>query len=357
MTGELGRRAFGGLGFGLGLMLGGMAALADEAAVPRPVVSETVVEGAAALRSSVGVVEARSQSVLAFQTVGRLAERPVKVGERVAAGAQLARLDQVTLAEDQASAEAALTAAQVQLRTAEASLARTRELQDRGVVPVARLEAAQRMRDAALAGLEAARADLSRAKDAAGFADLLAPEAGIVLAVLAEPGQVVSAGQPILILARGEAREAVIDLPAAEAAALPAGARFVLDQPGGGASIGGILRLVEPVSSAATRSRRVRIALPDGVAGFRIGALVHARRDFAGEVVLSLPQTALFGDPPQVWRVSPEGRAVEAVAVQVLGSAGQDRVVIGAGVALGDEIVVRGVHSLTAGAVVGAALP
>jgi len=344
---------FCGSGAALSLLLSS-AVLAEEVApAPRPVVSEIVAEASAALRSSVGVVEAQSQTVLAFQTLGRLAERPVQAGDRVAAGERLARLDQVTLAEDQAAAEAALTSAEVQVKTAEAGLVRAQELRSRGVVPEARLEAARRARDAAAAGLEAARADLSRARDAAGFADLLAPEAGIVLSVLAEPGQVVTAGQPVLAFARGEARDAVIDLPAAEAAALPEGAAFLLEQPGGGPAVTGTLRLVEPVSSSTTRSRRVRIALPEGVAGFRIGSLVHARRAMEGAPLLTLPEVAVFGSPPQVWLVAPEGRAVSALPVTVDGSAGPGRVVITSGLNVGQEIVVRGVHGLKAGTVVG----
>jgi hypothetical protein len=51
------------------------------------------------------------------------------------------------------------------------------------------------------------------AQNATGYAVLLADSDGVVMETLAEPGQVVSAGQAVIRLARAGQREALVQLP------------------------------------------------------------------------------------------------------------------------------------------------
>ena len=81
---------------------------------PRPVVTEILTSEAARLRSFPGLIAARVETALAFQTTGRVASRPADRGDRVKAGDVLATLDQITLGEDVAAARAAVAAAQAQ---------------------------------------------------------------------------------------------------------------------------------------------------------------------------------------------------------------------------------------------------
>jgi hypothetical protein len=67
--------------------------------------------------------------------------------------------------------------------------------------------------DTARADLSAARAQASVAQNATGYAVLLADSDGVVMETLAEPGQVVSAGQVAIRLARAGQREALVQLP------------------------------------------------------------------------------------------------------------------------------------------------
>lgn len=323
-------------------------ALADPA--PRPVVSERVTGSAVASRDFPGVIAAEVETTLGFQTAGRIETRPVVAGDAVTAGQVLATLDQVTLAEDVAAAEAGLRAARADADFAAQSLVRAQELHRRGVAPQATLEAAEAKATAARAAVSAARADLTRARDAARFGRLTAPAAGVVSQVLAEPGTVVTPGTPVLRLATAAGREAVIDVPEDMLAVLPKDARFTIETRGDGAlTVAGRLRLIEPVADASTRAHRLRIALDGGGPGFRLGTLVTARLDLPEAPLLTLPLAALRPgtDPPQVWRIGPDRRA-EAVAVR-LGQRLDDRVVITSGLAPGDEVVIRGIRSITPG--------
>ena len=349
------------LGGGTALMLSLAAALAcaetpapDQPApppsAPHPVVTEIVTDSVMERRGFPGVIAAEVEATLAFQTAGQIARRPVDLGTKVQAGQVLAELDQITLAEDVAAAKAGLRAATAQAEFAAQSLARAEELFRRGVTPAAALEAVQARAAAARAAVEAARADLTRARDAARFGTLSAPAAGVISLVLAEPGTVVTPGMPVLRLATEAGREAVIDVPDEVLAVIPPEARFRISTRGEETvTTKGRLRLIEPVADASTRAHRLRITLDDAGQGFRLGTLITARLDLPEASLLTLPATAIFetDGQAQVWRLGPDRRA-EAVAITPGRRIG-DRVVVQSGLSTGDEVLIRGIHSVQPG--------
>lgn len=332
--------------------------VAAAAETARPIASEVVTADRARQRSFAGVIEADVQSVLAFQTLGRIATLDVAAGDRVKKGEPLASLDQVTLKEDVEAAEAARAAAAASAAAAAQQLTRTEELSRRGVAAADQLELAQRGNDTAKAQLTAAEADLARAKDAEQFGTLTAPMDGIVLSTAVEAGTIVSAGTAILTLASSAGREAVIDVPVDYLALLSHGTTFVIQSRGANLPDQiGTLRLIEPVADASVRSRRIRVSLPTNApAGFRIGSLVSARLAEGNAPIITLPVGAIVtgadGTASQVWRVDPAGRVVHLIPV-VTGLAIGSRILIQSGIAPGDEIVVKGVNSLKDGETVG----
>ncbi|MDA0235698.1 MAG: efflux RND transporter periplasmic adaptor subunit [Proteobacteria bacterium] len=154
-----------------------------------------------------GEVRARVESDLGFRIGGKLVERLVDVGAEVAAGTPLALLDAQDVRLALASAQAAAAAAESDLALARTEFARARELQARNFVSSSLLDARRTALQAAEARLRQARAQAEVAANQAGYARLEAPAAGVVTAVLAEPGQVVGAGQTVLRLARPDERE------------------------------------------------------------------------------------------------------------------------------------------------------
>lgn len=343
----------------IALLLGAAGPAGAESVPPptvRPVVSEIVAPDAARARQFTGVIVAAQDMTLAFQTLGRIEDRAVSVGDQVKAGDVLARLDQVTLDEDVANAEAALASADAQLITADSALSRARELAARGVDTAAREEEAARARAAAAAALERAEADLARARDAQGFAELHAPIDGIVTGTMIDAGAVVSAGAPVLTLAGAEGREAVIDLTDSVLSLLRLGDRFEVSlRAGPGVRVDGLLSEIEPVADASTRTRRVHIALIDPPRTFRIGALARARPLGRDGALLTLPVSAILTRDGRTWawRVTRADRSVRRIPITVGPVIYDDRAVIRDGLTPGDEIVVKGVNSLQDGQVVG----
>lgn len=323
----------------------------------RPVASEIIEEGGAALRWVPGVIASRNQVNMAFQTLGRMTRRNVDLGDRVREGDLLAELATEDLEATVRAAQAAVGSAEVEARTARATLERTQALADRNVASAAQLEEAMRASTAADAQERQAQSELAQAEDSLEHARMIAPFDGVISGVFEAPGAVVSQGAPVLQLSAEDQREAMIDLPEAMLDGVPPRATFTVwqgDEPETG--VPAVVDRIEPLADAATRTRRLYLTLPE-TSHFRLGALVRARLGHADAPALSVPTVALFDRDgrPHVWRVmrQPDGAAqVQAVAVE----AGPDlmgRVLISSGLSVGDEVVIRGVHSLTDGQAVG----
>ena len=334
---------------------GGAHAEAEPEGPPRPVVSVIVQDQGAEARWIPGLVASRDQVALGFQTLGRMIERPVELGTIVTRDQVLAELDTDDLAANTRAASAALDAAEVQQRTAEATLARTTALAERNVASDAQLEQAQQAATAAAAA-EQARSELVQAQDSEGFARMTAPFDGVISAVYEEPGAVVSAGQQVLQLSAEDEKEVVIDLPESALLGLEEDAVFTVwhrNEPQ--TQVPALLDRIDPVADSATRTRRLHLRLPPE-AGFRLGSLVRARFGSVDDPSLSLPSEALVtvDDESFVWRVRRDGDTahVEQVAVQAA-TPFQGRVSITSGLTAGDEIVIRGVKSLTQDQAVG----
>ena len=137
----------------------------------------------------------------------------VEVGDEVAAGDLLARVDPT-------QPRAALVAAEAQTAAAEATLTQARQARERAAGLTARGAATQAALDAATQALltaqstlEQAQAQKAKAEQTMRDTEIHAPVAGIVTARDAEPGQVIGAAQTVLTLARAGQRLAVFHLP------------------------------------------------------------------------------------------------------------------------------------------------
>lgn len=333
-------------------------ARADLPAAPRPIVTEIVTDcdRSPMGRSIPGVITATTEVQMAFQTLGRMIERRVDVGDRVNRGDLLARLDPEDLAGATRSAEAMLAAAEVNLTTASNSAARARSLMDRDVASAVQLEQAEQALSAARSTVEQARSRVESARNAEGFAVMTAPIAGVVTAVRTTPGAVVAAGDPILTLSSEQAVEARIDLTEPELAGVAPGTEFLVWRDHAvEEAVRGRVDRISPVADPQTRTRRVHVSLPPGT-GFRLGSLIRAGRATKGAVRLTVPAAALLDRPegPAVWTVDRQGDTAR-VALQPVATGARlgSRIEVTEGLAPGAEVVVRGVNSLTEGQPVG----
>lgn len=328
-------------------------------APPRPVASLTLAPGADPARATTGTVAAASETDLAFTLPGRLAERRVSAGDLVAAGDVLAVLDPEDADAALRGAEANVAAARAQLAQAKDAEDRALTLKDKGVASEVQTEQATRARIGAEAVLEQAEAAAAAAADRRQSTTLTAPEPGIITATLAEPGATLSAGQPVLHLASIDRREVVIDLTEAELIGLTPDARFAVTltadpQVTATATVGQL----DPVAERATRTRRLHLTLADAPEGMRLGAVVSVLPISGAAALPTVPATAVMTEngATSVWVVTrAEDGATGTVARRTItpGMVLPDRISIAEGLNPGDEIVIRGIHSLTDGQTVG----
>ena len=156
-----------------------------------------------------GKVRARTQVEVASEIGGRVSLVNVKVGDVVKAGDLLFAIDdeQLKNAVEQlrvalAGADALQKRADLALVEAQRGVERDQKLKDKGVVADEQLKIDQSRLDLARADVDSAKAsigraqlDLQRARDALRRARVTAPNAGTIVAVGVEVGQVVSAVQ------------------------------------------------------------------------------------------------------------------------------------------------------------------
>ncbi len=168
--------------------------------------------GLAGSTVAAGTVEPRYTTNIGFRVLGRLIARPVNVGDLVEEGQILAAIDPTTLELAVQSARAELSRNKARLANASATEERKRTLIVSDSTTKASLDDAEYARAGAQASVARAQANLTKALEQLGHAQLKAEFAGVVTAVSADVGQVVSPGQTVVTVARPDVREAVVDV-------------------------------------------------------------------------------------------------------------------------------------------------
>ena len=261
----------------------------------------------------IGQVEARRSWLVGPTVAGRVLGVQVDVGQAVQPGQALAEMDPVDLDQRLAALDASLARAQstqqaagaqvadAQARRAlaAANLKRNEDLAQQAFISAGALEARAQEVASANAGLQAAQANLGgtsqdlsrlRAERAAlaqqrGNLKLVAPAAAVVTARDAEAGTTVVAGQAVLRLVDPASLWVKLRVDQGRSAGLAPGlvARIALRSRPGEVFAGRVVR-VEALADAVTEERLAMVAFDALPAGVSVGEMA--------EVTLALPATA-----------------------------------------------------------------
>lgn len=308
---------------------------ADPRTEPPAVRVATAGEAAQTGRAFTGVVTARVESDLGFRIPGKVVQRLVDAGQTVRAGQPLMRIDRTdyALAVDAIRAKALQTSADEQ---------RYRDLVSAGAVSASAY-------DQIKAAADAAQAQMRAAQNEASYSVLVADADGVVMQTLAEPGQVVVAGQTVVKLAHAGPREATISLPETLRPALRSAARARVY--GADAVSGAVLRQLSDAADPVTRTFEAKYVLEGAAAAAPLGATVEVsladNHPTAGQ---QIPLAALFdnGRGPGVWVVDPKTSTLVWRPVQV-GAVSDEAVTLTGGLNAGDQFVALGAHLLHPG--------
>jgi RND family efflux transporter MFP subunit len=325
----------------------------SDARTEAPLVRTVLVQPAASsARSFTGVVAARVQSDLGFRVPGKVLERLVDAGQTVKRGQALMRIDPIDLKLAASAQQETVAAARARALQAAQDEARYRELQGTGAISASAYDTVKAAADAANAQLSAAEAQADVARNASRYSELVADGDGVIIETLAEPGQVVGAGQTVVRLAHGGRREAVVQLPETLRPAIGSPAQATLF--GKEAETPAKLRQLSDAADRLTRTFEARYVLADELAGAPLGSTVTVRIPTAPDSPqdrLQVPISAIFdaGKGPGVWLIGGEPAKVSwrSVAIRQLGD---DRAQVTGQLKPGDQVVALGAHLLSEGA-------
>ncbi|PWT74701.1 MAG: efflux RND transporter periplasmic adaptor subunit [Proteobacteria bacterium] len=300
-------------------------------------------------RAFTGIVAARVQSDLGFRVPGKIQERLVDTGQTVKRGQPLMRIDPTDLRLATRAHEEAVAAAKARALQTSADEVRYRDLVSAGAVSASAYDKVKAAAESARADLNAAQAQADVARNETGYAVLLADADGVVVETLAEPGQVVAAGQVVVRVAHAGRREAVIELPETLRPAIGSTARASLY----GSALEGSakLRQLSDAASRQTRTFEARYALEGALATAPLGSTVSIQlSDGASSSALQVPIGAIcdFGKGPGVWLLEGESPSVTWRAVQIARLGDEAASVVG-NLKVGDRIVALGANQLHEG--------
>jgi RND family efflux transporter MFP subunit len=321
-----------------------------------PLVRIAVVQPTApADRVFTGIVAARVQSDLGFRVPGKVLERLVDTGQSVKRGQPLMRIDANDLALTARAQQEAVLAAMARSRQASDDELRYRDLVSVGAVSASAYAGFKAAADSAKAQLNAAKAQADVARNSTGYSTLLADADGVVVDTLAEPGQVIGAGQVVVRIAHSGQREAVIQLPETLRPAIGSSATVELygqNQRAGSAR----LRQLSDSADRQTRTFEARYVLEGALADAILGSTISVAIDGtpvanANANELQVPIAALYdaGKGPGVWAIGGEPEQVTWRPVTVLSLSNAETARVTGNLQIDDRIVALGAHLLSEG--------
>ncbi len=299
-----------------------------------------------------GEVRARYESALAFRVGGKITARAVNAGDAVRAGQVLARLDATDLNLGDAAASAQVAAAQAQFNVAKTDLERVRGLHAKKYSSQGELDRFTTQFEAAQAQLEAAKAQRNQVANQARYTTLSADADGVVLAVLAEAGQVVAAGQPVVQIAKAGEIEVATAIPEDRINTARVGMPVRVSLwASDGSSYPATVREIASAADPLTRTYALRVSVPNPPAAMRLRMTASVTIPQQGlPDLVHIPASAMVAQQGKagVWVVQPKSGVVSFRPVE-FGGVERNDVLVRSGLNTGEVIATAGASYLREG--------
>lgn len=336
----------------LGLVLSATAAAQDAV----PVESQRLLSGARAPQLQLtGVVRAPRVSRLSPQVDGLIAQLAVDAGDRVEAGEVLAQLDDGLAALAEQRMQATVEEARVRRDEALRLLGEAERLVARGNIPASQAETRRAEAAQAEAALARLRAEAAEVAERRRRHTLVAPYAGSISARLAEVGEWVATGTPVVELVETDALRVDVQAPQETWTRLKVDtpARVHVDALGGPALEGRLLARV-PQAREDARTYLLRLRLDDPPDTLVPGMSARVSLPLTeGTIAVVVPRDAVLrraDGSASLWTVDRSGDTPVARERRVtLGASRGERVEIREPLDAGTELIVRGNERLTDG--------
>ena len=331
---------------------GGKDAVAAKAEAPRPV--RFVQVGMSSLSDISylpGEVRPRFEQRYGFRVPGKISRRLVDVGQEVKAGQVLAVLDSQDVLPAINAQAAQVEVAKTDFKLQQSELKRQQELRDKGFVSGAALERQAATSEASDARVKAALSQLASAQNGLNFQTLRADKPGVVIAVDAEAGSVVSAGQSVVRVAQLGEKEIIVNVPERAVGLLKTAKGFAAQFDAiPGKIYAAKLRELSPAADAASRTYTARLSIINADDALKLGMSATVRLDLGAAEAIVVPNTALYtrDNSTRVWLVDRATETVKAVEIKT-GESTNDGVRVVSGLKPGDLVVTAGANLLQLG--------
>lgn len=296
-----------------------------------------------------GEVRGRYESRLAFRIPGKITERMVDLGQNVKKGQVLYKLDPVDMQNNMNAHRAAYNAAAANLNMARDNYVRYEKLYSQNAVSAMVRDKFKTQYDAAKAQKESAEAQLSASKDQLSYTLLRADHAGKVAALMAEPGQVVAAGMPVVTVVQDGERMIYINIPENKLDSVYPGQKgkvkfWALKD----LTAEGKVTEIAPMADSITRTYLVKFTMNNMPEEAHLGMTAKVELQEDGTDSILLPQSAIYqtGEKPCVWVVK-DGK-VSLRQIEIAGFS-DNKVKVASGIKKGDEVVTGGINKLSEG--------
>jgi RND family efflux transporter MFP subunit len=307
---------------------------AAKAEAPRPVrVMQAGMSTISDISYLPGEVRPRYEQRYGFRVPGKIARRMVDVGQVVKAGQVLAVLDSQDVLPAINAQAAQVDVAKTDWVLQQSELKRQQELRDKGFVSGAALERQAATTAAADARVKAAQSQLANAKNGLTFQTLTADKAGVVVAVDAEAGSVVAAGQSVVRVAQLGEKELVVNVPERAVGQMKQAKGFMAQFDAiPGKTYAATLRELAPAADAASRTYAAKLSITNADDALKLGMSATVRLDLGAAQVIVVPNTALYtrDNATRVWLVDRASETVRAVEIK-LGESTNEGVTVASG--------------------------
>jgi RND family efflux transporter MFP subunit len=330
---------------GLALLAGCQPKKAAEQKPPAQVnVAKIVFTDYAQSVSVTGEIRAKIDSNLSFRVSGKVTERLVDVGDHVAAGDVLARIDPTQQQADVAASDAAVRSAEAQLRQTTSAFDRQKALLAQGFTTRSAYDSAEEAQRTAQGSLDAARAQLQTSRETLSYTELKADASGVVTARNIEVGQVTQIASTAFTVAVDGPRDAIFNVYEGLVTRSIGDQQIqivLFDNPAITAT--GIIREVSPTVDDASGTVRVKVAVQNPTPQMALGSVVIGTVKLPAVKAAVLPSSVLTSDngKPAVWVVDPQTNAVDLRDVTVTAYESLS-VAIGGGLQAGEQVVTTG---------------
>lgn len=298
-----------------------------------------------------GTLQARERAELVAEVSGSVRSVTAELGDRVARGQILVRVEMSALGAGYASAQEGLRAAEQALELARTTLARTEQLAASGSEPPAKLDADRSAFKAAEAQLAAARAQRAAAFKQLEATVIRSPIDGVISERSVHQGDVVAPGAKLVTIIEPSSMRLEASVTADDLPTLKQGARVEFSVRGfPGRRFVGAIERIAPSADATTRRVQLLVSIPNPDQSLLAGLFAEGRVTSEQRTALSLPEDAVERSEQRSQAVVIRGGKAERVEVRLgLHDPQRGLIEIQSGLQEGERVITGSARDIPAG--------